>query len=202
MTMATNPTLWLDVIVGLCLGSSIVFGILTSQIDPGPRRGRLKLLANLAFSAVFLLSGLDTILTRHLSAHFFSTGVITTLEQHGGKNAYSKLVVTTPDGANFHLWMDTNSRLLQTGEKVRAEEIAYSGRAIRVDILDGANRGQHLKDTSEVSGFICIAVGIVFAVVSGLQYRSNPNGNPTKRTPEQPPLNGIDEDSLLRLNKP
>lgn len=197
----SNPTQWLDYVVIATLLVCAGFAIATSRTEVGARKGRLRFAAEFCFASVFLLAGLDTFLTRELAQRSHTSGVITALEQHGGKRSYSLFVLTMNSGQTVNLRIDSNSKLLEIGEQVAAEWMQYNNEATRLDILTGPNTGDHLRDAGPFYGWLDLALGLWLIHLCFRSRRFNPSGEPRSEAESSDRGSGVDELSLLNLNR-
>ncbi len=197
----TNPTLWLDIIVGTAGVGAVGLFVAQSRYEPSPKKGQLKRLAGHCFAVFLVLVGTDLLLTRALTPRLYCTGTITWLSQSHGKGAHSYLTVTDPSGAPYAINIGSGSSALQRGEVVRAEYLAGNGSAVKIDVLSGPNQGRQLTDPPLFGWGLIIFGGYVAFQVEMADF-PNSNGETTEPSGDEPPSDGIDEKSLLNLDKP
>lgn len=196
----SNPTLWLDYIVGVICVVGVALSIITACTNVSPRKGKLRLAVFACFAAVAILGGFDNLLTRKQAARYQSTGVLSAVRVSGGRNPSSELIVRTPSNELIHLHFRSTSHLLETGEQIRVTWIIYSGEAVHIDVLSGLGAGSELEAGTAQAWFNIVA-GLLFAGMGYFGWKKNPNGEATRSQTENLSSSYVDEESMLNLNQ-
>ena len=201
MHFLNNPGGWLDLLTAITIAAGIILVIIVLCLDPSLLRGSLKFWATTALGMVFLLGSADSIYTRKIAPRYGATGIISAVDQHGGKNPRTYFRLNTTDGGYFRLCAKTESGDLQNGETITAEWMIFDADVLHYRVLTGPHRGNHFQD---VIGFEAIVEPIfgLFLIGGAFRlWRRDPLGHPQKPSGRERAPDGVDDQSLLHLNR-
>jgi hypothetical protein len=188
------------VIVFALIVLSIACFIWSSNLSEGKKRGQVKLVAMLLMGVAFVSLSIFDLVGIHQSERDSVSGVIQNLKQRHGKNSSSSFQIQMADGSQIAVHAAYDGKNLVNGESVHAEVLRYHATLLSLSVLDGAYAGwQHVEGDGTISGCFLLLLGVL-CIWGGLRkWRSEPNAPevPDYRTP----ANGIDDQSLLHLNR-
>jgi hypothetical protein len=189
-----------DVLFFGLIASSFVCWLWMSNLSEGPRRGQAKLVATLLMGAAFISSASVTLVRIHQSARDNVTGVIQNLTQRHGKNRSSSFEIQSANGAQIFVRAEYDGSNLFDGESVHAEVLRYRGTLLNLNVRDGRFAGwQHTEGDGTLGACLSLAIGSFFFVAGVRKWRAQPNA--PEAQDDRAPASGIDEQSLLHLNR-
>jgi hypothetical protein len=188
------------VIVFALIVLSIVCFIWSSNLAEGEKRGQVKLVAMLLMGVAFVSLSVFDLIGIHQSERDNVSGVIQNLKQRHGKNSSSSFQIQMTDGRQIAVHATYDGKNLVNGESVHAEVLRYHATLLSLYVLDGAYAGwQHTEGDGTISAFFLLALGFLCIWGGIRKWRSEPDA------PQVPdygaPATGIDEQSLLHLNR-
>jgi hypothetical protein len=182
------------------IAASFVCWLWMSTLSEGPKRGQAKLVATLLMGAAFISSASLTLVRIHQSARDNVTGVVQNLIQRHGKNSSSSFEIQPDKGRQIVVHAMYDGSNLFNGESVHAEVLRYRGTLLNLYVRDGRFAGwQHAEGDGTLGACLSFALGSFFLIFGVRKWRAEPDAPevPDYRTP----ANGIDEQSLLHLNR-
>jgi hypothetical protein len=192
------PFVWLDVIVLLCFGCGIVWGILTLSLEPSRQRGFRKLISTIFLGASFVLGGADQLMTHGFAPRASADGVISFFKVHG-RDSRTDFVITDDQGNLLRLTGNFSGSELAIGEHVHIEWMMFNSQIVRMQISSGSGKGLRLQDVVSLSALSSITLGIWLVSIGYRKWQKDSDGNHEKSKGVDPP-SGIDEHSLIHLN--
>lgn len=87
--------------------------------------------------------------------------------------------------------------MLKSAQRIDAEWLQYNREATRITFLSGPDAGKHLNDAGPFYSWLYLMFGLFMLHLAFKARRGNPRG----LDPDTPALSGVDQASLLHLNR-
>jgi hypothetical protein len=171
-----------------------------STLSSGRKRGIARLTATLLMGAAFICPAVVALIMIHRSPSVEVTGRIQNLVQLHGKHSSSTFEIESVDGSTVLVYADYAGDHLQNGEIAHATVLQYQNTLLALHILDGSSSGWEIQEgNGTVSAWLKIALGSFFVAGGIRKWRLDPDAPEIQD--DKTPLNGVDEQSLLHLNR-
>jgi hypothetical protein len=169
-------------------------------LSEGRNRGLAKLTAFLLMGSALILPSTADLILIHTSQHFEAKGRIQNLVQRHGKDSFSRFEIEDVDGKRVFVNSAYAGDHLQNGEAVVAKILIYQNTLLSLVVLDGPFADwKHRESDGSLGAWLGIAFGSFFIVGGIRKWKLSPNA--TETPDSTTPANGIDEQSLLHLNR-
>jgi hypothetical protein len=155
------------------------YGYVAATDSTGPRKGRAKFVATLAFAGCFVVLPLLWAAYESQLPTFEFEGAISSvrIENASGSHFSARLFILTSVGRNVTVHVSEASDAWRAGQRLRVKYYGDSGELIRATILDSA--GAEVSTVKRNAGFsrVCSALlGLCFGWAAWVQYRRDPDG--------------------------
>jgi len=172
-----------------------------STLSAGPKRGVARLTATILMGAAFICPAVVEVIMIHLSPHFEVTGRIQNLIQRHGKNSHSTFEIERMDGNVARVTAGYSGDHLQNGEMVVVKGLLYQNTLLYLRVIDGRFLNwEHHEGDGTLGACLRIAFGSFFVIGGVRKWRLDPDAHEVQDD-DRRPLSGVDEQSLLHLNR-
>jgi len=171
-----------------------------STLSASPGRGVARLTATLLMGAAFICPAVLALVMIHSSQSFDVTGQIRNLSQHHGKNPSSSFMIERVDGSRVRVNAGYAGDCLQDGEKVVAKVLVYQNTLLYLHVIDGPfSNWEHEEGDGTLGACLGIALGSFFVIGGVRKWKLDPDAPDVQD--DRAPVSGVDDQSLLHLNR-
>ncbi|MGA2887728.1 MAG: hypothetical protein ABSE51_06725 [Terracidiphilus sp.] len=154
-------------------------GYVAATDGTGPRKGRARLIATLAFASCFVAGPLLWVSYESHLPTFDFEGVVTSVrvENSNSKHFSAQLSIMTTLGGNATVHVSDRSDAWRVGQHLRVRYYGDTGELISATVFDSS--GKEEKTINRTAGFSrpwSVLVGFVLAWLAWVRYRRVPNG--------------------------
>jgi hypothetical protein len=190
---------YLGIVVGVCT----CYGYIAATESVGPRKGRAKLIATLAFLSLLYVPLLSLTLLEWSLPVFEFGGTITSVHvQDSSSRHYSAyLEIATTKGGEVRVHVSNPSDAWHTGQRLRVRYYGDTGELIRATLFgsDGKQTGV-VNLTAGFGRTVLVLMGLVLSWFAWRRFYRDHEG--AIETPEQSSglSDAVDEESMLHLS--
>ena len=189
--------------IGVAAVLCLRYGYIAATAGVGPRKGRAKLIATLAFLSFFFVSPLLwTLYESHLPVFAFDGTISSVQVQDGDSRHYSAyLGIATTKGGEVQVHVSDRSDAWHAGQRLRVRYFGDTGELIQATLFgpDGKQTGV-LKRTAGFVRTVSVLFGLVLSWFAWRRFRWDPEGAVEAPTQSSGLSDAVDEDSILHLS--
>jgi hypothetical protein len=191
------------------MASALFFGLFAlsmacwlwmSTLCASPKRAVARLISTLLMGAAFICPAVTALILIHVSPRIEVVGRILNLVQRHGKNSSSTFEIERADSSKVLANAGYDGDHFQDGETVVAKVLFYENTLLYLHVVDGQFAGwEHHEGDGTLGAWLGIALGSFFVIGGIRKWRLDPDAPEIQD--DKAPLGGVDEQSLLHLNR-
>lgn len=193
------PWVYLSLSVLLMVG----YGYVAATASVGPRKGRARLIATLAFTCCFIAMPLLWAVYECQLPVFNFDGVITSVRVMNATPKYysAYLAIATTLGGEIEVHVSRRSDAWRVSQRISVRYFGDTGELIRASMLspNGAKQGT-VKSRDGFVRFASVALGLFSTWLGWRQYRRDPEGAIEEPRRSSELSNAVDQESMLHLS--
>lgn len=173
--------LWAETVIAALI--AIRYGYVAATDSEGPRKGRARLTASLAFSSSFMLSALFVLVFKWTRPLFEFEGTVESVHVRDSDNRHysADLRIITTSGGEISVHTSDSSPLFRAGEHLRGRYRGDTTELVKAYFYasDGSQEGV-FNGFSTIRLYIGLLVGLFAVWASFRKYRRDPHGRESR----------------------